>query len=208
MTERKGTHLKSSLESISGAKGVFGVCYSILTWSGVGKGFGLFSPSTWGKTLGKLAEDGHATTFLIHKNQITLTGISDDGWVFDSGSLASKSWARTTGSATTYVYYIGVNGDFIKKYEKLQKKLAKTKTAYAALWPNMVGSSTQYQNCVSHSHYLMSELGLAHWAHSTKGWWVPSASNWVEWFKSFAPVQRDGFAWKYKKFDSTNTHIP
>ncbi|MCP1488628.1 hypothetical protein J3D48_004941 [Pseudomonas fluorescens] len=208
MANKKGTELVADLGTIDEAAGIFGICYSILTWSGVGKGFSPFSLGSWTKTLGKLAEDGHATTFLIDGENITLTGISETGWEFSTGTLASQDWARATGSATTYVYYIGVNKQFIKKYRKLQAKLKKTKTAYDVLWPNLANATTQYQNCVSHSHYLVSELGLAHWANTIKGWWMPSASNWVDWFKSFAPTQRDGFSWKYKKFDSTNTHIP
>lgn len=208
MTKRKGTHLVAGLEKISGAAGIFGICYSILTWSGVGKGFSPFSLGAWKKTLGKLVEDGHATTFLIVGENITLTGISEDGWEFNTGNFGEMDWARTTGSSTTYVYYIGVNKQFVKKYKTLAAKLKKTKTTYDAFWPNLPLANTQYQNCVSHSHYLISELGLAHWGNTVRGWWMPSASNWVDWFKSFAPVQRDGFSWKYKKFDSINTHIP
>jgi hypothetical protein len=228
MPNHKGTHLIENLEIDAGAAGVFGICYSILTWSGVGKGLG-FSPGSWLKTLGKLVEDGHAITFLYVKNvevvkkikrggkereevvledQLTTTGISDDGWVFDTGPVDKVDWARPTGSATTYVYYIGVNEAFIDKYRQLEAELKGTKTTYDAFWPNLPFVKTHYQNCVSHSHYLVSRLGLASWPNTVKGWWMPSASNWVDWFKSFAPTGRAGFGWKYRKFESTNTHIP
>lgn len=177
MANKKGTELVAGLEAITGAAGIFGICYSILTWSGVGKGFSPFSFGSWKKTLGKLVEDGHATTFLIDGRNITMTGISDDGWVFNTGALGSTDWARATGSATTYVYYIGVNKAFVKKYRKLEAKLKKTKTSYDAFWPNLPTAKTQYQNCVSHSHYLISELGLAHWGNTVKGWWMPDRKS-------------------------------
>lgn len=205
--ELKGTHLKKNLDRDKKSAGIFGICYSVLTWSGVGKGLSLW-PSSWKKSVTKLFEDGHATTFLLTDSSLTMTGMSKDekGWVFDTDSLASQSWARTTGSTYTYVYYVNVTEKFIEKYGKVKAELEKAKTSYAVLWPNlpMIG---RYENCVSHSHYLMYKLGLAYWT-STKGWWVPSHSNWVDWFKSFIPTAHDGYSWKYKRFANTNTHIP
>lgn len=205
-----GNHLVKNIDIPDGAAGVFGLCYSVLTWSGVLKGLGLFSPWSWVKTTGKMFEDGHATTFLIDlgKKTLTLTGISDEGWEFEEDRLADVDWARTTSSSTTYVYYIAVDGEFIKRYRKLQGKLKGTRTAYAALWPNLWGANTTYQNCVSHSHYLMKELGLAFFTNQVSGWWIPSASNWTEWFKSFVPTYHGNYWWKYKRFLNTNTHIP
>lgn len=205
-----GTHLVRNLDMPAGADGVFGICYSVLTWSGVAKGFSVFSPWSWVRSVGKLFEDGHATTFLIDntRNRITLTGISDDGWEFEEGTLRRIDWARTTGNATTYVYYIGVDREFLGRYQRLRTRLERTRTAYAALWPNLWGANTTYQNCVSHSHYLMSELGLAFFNGQVSGWWVPSGSNWLEWFKSFVPTYHGDYWWKYKRFQSTNTHIP
>ncbi len=157
----------------------------------------------------KLIENGHATTFLYKKEnkELTLTGMDDDGWVFDTGKLEEQDWARTTGSANTYVYYICVDSNFIELYQKVESELKKTKTSYTVLWPNMWGAKTQYENCVSHCHYLMWKLKLAFWT-SSKGWWMPSISNWVEWFKSFVPIDHGKFKWKYKSFPATNTHIP
>jgi hypothetical protein len=208
MAKLKAKQLYDSLEVDGAAKGVFGICYSIITWSGVGKGLG-WRPKTWGKTVGKLFENGHATTFLIDRTKkpvrITLTGINDDGWLFEQGSLNATDWARDTGNADTFVYYIGVNAKFLDTYAKVKANLMKTKTSYSVLWPNL--GRTRYENCVSHCHYLMSALGIAYWTNR-KGWWVPSVSNWVDWFKSFVPVRTGGFWWKYKVFRHTNTHIP
>ncbi|WP_027722775.1 hypothetical protein [Maridesulfovibrio zosterae] len=242
----KGTHLWDSLIIPKGAKGVFGICYSILTWSGVAKGLSLTSPGSWIKSVGKMFEDGHATTFLISPDlddldltttavhvkpkavlvkpkavpvkpelalkkstaYLTLTGIGDEGWIFDREPLADIDWARSTGSSTTYVYYIGVDEAMLKKYEIVRNLLEGTKTDYAALWPNLPFTKTTYQNCVSHSNYLMWKLGLAFFPVQSKGWWIPSHSNWLEWFKSFVPTYHGSFWWKYKKFENTNTHIP
>ncbi|WP_321817799.1 MULTISPECIES: hypothetical protein [unclassified Paraburkholderia] len=225
MTNHNGKHLITNLDIDSGAAGVFGICYSILTWSGVGKGFRPFELSSWRKTLIKVAQDGHATTFLFVKkvkvikkigrvkvereeDQLTTTGISAKSWEFETKSIEKSVWARSTGNATTYVYYIGVNQAFIDKYRELEVELNSTDTTYHAFWPNLPFTQTHYQNCVSHSHYLVSKLGLANWPNTIKGWWMPSASNWMDWFKSFVPTGRDGFSWKYKKFESTNTHFP
>jgi hypothetical protein len=207
---RKGRHLLDNLDVDADAAGVFGICYSVLTWKGVGKGLG-WSPRSWIKTVGKMIEDGHATTFLIQRSgrghRVTLTGISDNGWVFQEGPASTVDWARDTASATTYVYYIQVDQAFIDHYEQVKNELQGTRTAYAVVWPNLPRTTSTYQNCVSHSHYLMYRLGLARWT-STKGWWVPSVSNWVDWFKSFVPTSHGGYRWKYKVFHNINTHIP
>jgi hypothetical protein len=178
---------------------------------GVGKGLS-WRPGSWVKSFGKLVENGHATTFLIDRRtrkniRITMTGMGDDGWIFDEGGLDEIDWARTTANADTFVYYIGGDREFLKKYAAVQKKLEKTRASYAVLWPNLIFAKTQYDNCVSHSHYLMSQLGIAYWTNR-KGWWVPSISNWVDWFKSFVPVRAGAFWWKYKVFRGVNTHIP
>ncbi len=177
----------------------YGICYSILTWRGVGKGFSITSPRSWVKTAGKLVEDGHAMTFLLTPGSITTTGIGDE-WVFED----DEDWGRATGSATTYVYYIEVDDAFVQRYANVRDELEGTQTEYAVLWPNLWGATTDYQNCVSSSHYLTYRLGLGRWI-STKGWWMPSASNWVDWFKSFATSYS---GWKYRVLPNTNTHIP
>lgn len=187
--------------------GVFGICYSILTWSGVGKGLSL-APSSWVKSLSKLFENGHATTFFYDysEDKITLTGISDNGWVFETGTPENIDWARTTPSSTTFVYYLEINKEIKEKYYKIKEKLTKSNTSYSALWPNLPISTTQYENCVSHSHHLMADLGIVYWPKH-KGWWVPSIANWADWLTSFAPIYRHA-PWKYKLFQSKNTHIP
>lgn len=201
---RKGRHLLASLQPDNGAAGVFGICYSVLTWTGVGKGLS-FWPRSWLKTTGKLFENGHATTFLIElaDEQLTLTGMGD-AWVFETDHLDTLDWARDTGSADTFVYYISVDAAFVARYQQVRQELEGRQDSYAVLWPNLPGNS-RYENCVSHCHYLMYKLGIARWI-STKGWWVPSTSNWVDWFKTFAPTRYGG--WKYTVFRGTNTHIP
>ncbi|GEM_PF-6819783 len=205
-----GNHLINNLQIPPGAAGVFGLCYSVLTWSGVAKGFGFLSPRSWVKTAGKMFEDGHATTFLIDlgNNELTMTGISDGGWEFETDDLDDVDWSRNTGSSTTYVYYIGVDLNFLARYAVVKNALTGTQTEYAALWPNHRFTQTSYQNCVSHSHYLMSRLGLGYFTTQKRGWWMPSASNWMEWLKSFVPTSHGGFHWQYRKFPNTNTHIP
>lgn len=179
----------------------FGVCYSILTWSGVGKGFSFMSPGSGLKMAGKLIEDGHAMTFLLTPNVMITTGIGDNQWVFD----VEGYWGRATGSSNTYVYYLEVDGTFADRYMVLATELRyTTPTQYAVVTPNVYGSKTSYQNCVSSSHYLMYRLGLGSWV-SSKGWWMPSASNWSSWFSSFASSHS---GWKYKSLPNTNTHIP
>jgi hypothetical protein len=65
MANVNGNDLLGRLAVDGKAAGVFGICYSIVTWSGVFKGFSLFSPKAWAKTAAKMVENGHAQTFLI-----------------------------------------------------------------------------------------------------------------------------------------------
>ncbi|MCP4112044.1 MAG: hypothetical protein GY749_42045 [Desulfobacteraceae bacterium] len=204
-----GNHLVNSLNMPDGAAGVFGICYSVLTWSGVGKGFSLFSPRSWVKSAGKMFDDGHSTTFLIDlgRNTLTLTGISANGWDFREDDLEYVEWARASHSATTYVYYVGVDNEFLARYRQLRQTLENTHTVYAVLWPNMWGAKTNYQNCVSQSHYLMSKLNLAHFNPQVYGWWMPSLGNELEWLRSFVPTYHGNYWWRYKRFPATNTYI-
>lgn len=214
MTLLKGSYLYDHLDDVDSAWGVFGICYSVLTWEGVAKGFSPMAAGTWLKTVGKLVEDGHATTFLFENDlfngdpTIVTTGISDEGWEFEEGDAVNINWARRSSSATTYVYYICVTAATGNRYRQLMTELQGTATCYAAIIPNHPLVETHYQNCVSHSQYLMAKLGLASWANQSNGWWVPSISNWMDWFKSFIPVSRHGYKWQYTKFQGVNTHIP
>ena len=194
----------------AGAAGVFGLCCSILTWSGVGKNVSPLRPETWSKLAGKLLEDGHETTFLYQcvNNKLTMTGIADRSWVFDSGTLGDYQWARNTTSSTTFVYYIFVDNEFIDRYKTLKRTLKRTDTAYAVVWPNLWTAKTTYHNCVSHGHYLISQLGLNFFNEQVAGWWMPSVGNWVEWLKSFVPTYKGDYRWRYRRLENTNTHIP
>jgi hypothetical protein len=115
-------------------------------------------------------------------------------------------WARGTPNANTYIHYISVDAKFLTNYKKVKSKLKGTLATYAVLSPNLI-AKTRYENCVSCSHYLMYQLGLGSWI-GTKGWWVPSTSNWADWIKSFVPTWHNGFAWKYLSVPGVNTHIP
>ena len=209
MASYDGQHLLGNLNPDLSAGGVFGICYSIIRWSGVTKGLKVLSPYSWKKTVGKLFEDGHATTFLIDlkKDSLTLSGIGNNGWEFTEKDLKSIHWARSSGNADTYVYYISVSEDLVKRYDDLRDDLVYGDAhSYALLSPNL-GGSTRYENCVSSCHYLMYKLGRGSWL-STKGWWIPSTSNWIDWFKSFVPTYHDGYAWKYKVVRNVNTLNP
>ena len=200
MPNHKGFHLLNNLETNGADKGVFGIAYSILTWGGVGKGAGC-SFSAVKKTAGKLIEDGHATTFMIDKNNelFVMTGIGDS-WVFYGGDLASQDWARQTTSANTDVYYTGLDATQVEKYWNVKEELQASDVNYSELWPNVPGFS-RYENCISSSHYVVYKMGLGKWA-STKGSWVPSMSNWMTWAATKAS------SWKHRRFDNCNTHFP
>lgn len=194
--------LFDSLDVSDASAGVLGICYSILNWSGIAKGSGA-SPSALGHTLSKVMQDGHATTFLWVKatDVFIKTGIARSGWTF-----CEESWARITSNATTYVYYIEVDQEFIDSYMKTAKRLLRRKVFYGVGTPNLLDGS-EYQNCVSSTHQLLAELGLGS-VLMTKGFWMPSIANWVHWFSTFAPRTVAGFTWKYIFFPSVNTLIP
>lgn len=198
MAKHKGRHLLDSLD-VGDAKGVFGIAYSILTWSGTFKGLGI-SPSSWAKVIGKGFEDGHATAFMIdvEAGEFTMTGMGDE-WVFYGGDLDAEDWARSTPNAATDVYY--TTGDnLVEKFKEVRAKLEGQKAAYAVLVPN-TPFTTRHENCVSSTHYVVYEMGLGYWA-ATKGAWVPSFSNYMTWAAS------KWASWKYHRFAGCNTHMP
>ncbi len=195
----KGRHLLNGLD-VRSTDEVFGIAYSILTWSGVFKGVSI-SPSSWAKTISKGIEDGHAMTFIIDQanNEFATTGMGDK-WVFDDElDLDEDYWARTTQNATTDVYYTAGAG-LVEKFKEVQEELKNTKATYAIITPN-TPLTPRYENCVSSSHYVVYKMGLGYWA-STKGWWIPSMRNYLTWAATKAS------SWKYKRFDSCNTHFP
>jgi len=191
---------KDLLNQLDEKSPVFGVAYSIINWSGLAKGISI-SPSGITKLMGKLVEDGHATTFMIENGYITLTGMSDDGWVFERGPLNSTQWARNTQNANTDVYYTKCTTDDVSKYKKIKKELENAQnTKYHEVWPNISGQ-TRYENCISSSHMIVHKMGFGS-ALSTKGVWIPSVSNWATW------TATKFSAWKHKRFTHVNTHIP
>lgn len=198
MANYKGRHLLDNLD-VGDAKGVFGIAYSILTWSGTFKGLGI-SPSSWAKVISKGFEDGHATAFMIDidTQQFTMTGMGDE-WVFYGGGLDDEDWARPTTHATTDVYYT-VGNDLVQKFKGVQDKLESQEVSYAVLAPN-TPFTTRHENCVSSTHYVVYEMGLGYWA-ATKGAWVPSFSNYMTW------AANKWASWKHHRFLDCNTHIP
>lgn len=181
-------------------KAVFGIAYSIITWGGVAKGASI-STSGVTKTLGKLVEDGHATTFMSDTENITMSGIGNDGWVFYGGKLSEAIWARTTDNATTDVYYTTISADEVKKYHTIIAKLETgPQPVYSETWPNLP-CSKRYENCISSSHMIVHLMGYSSVA-STKGIWIPSAANWATWAATCLS------SWKHMRFPTTNTHIP
>ena len=199
MPNFKGRHLLNGL-NVGNATGVFGIAYSILTWSGVFKGLGIH-PSTWAKVLAKGIENGHAAAFMIDvaNDDFTMTGMSDEGWVFYGGDLDTEDWARPTVNATTDVYYTTGN-NLVGTFTNVQNELANTPVSYAIVAPNTPWTP-RYENCVSSTHYIAYKMGFGN-VMSTKGWWIPSLRNHVAWWGS------DGVAWKHHRFVNCNTHIP
>ncbi|MDP5211083.1 hypothetical protein [Microbulbifer sp. 2205BS26-8] len=179
---------------------VFGVAYSIINWSGLAKGVSI-SPSGITKLLGKLVEDGHATTFMIENGNITMTGMSDEGWVFYGGPLGRTNWARNTLNANTDVYYTKCTAEDVIKYKQIQDELENAdNTQYHEVWPNIPGR-TRYENCISSSHMIVHKMSFGT-ALATKGVWIPSISNWATWTATKMS------AWKHKRFTHVNTHMP
>ncbi len=194
-----GQHLLDQLDVPDGAS-VFGIAYSIITMSGVMKGAGI-SPGALVKTAGKLLEDGHATTFFIHGDEITLTGMGYRGWVFNDGPLASEPWARDTANANTDVYYTVCTPAEAARYAQIRAELeGQRATTYHEFRPNLPGG-TRYENCISSSHMIVHRMGYGS-AIATKGVWIPSVSNWATW------TATKFSAWKHKRFAHTNTHMP
>lgn len=191
--------LFSQLEISSQAPGVFGICYSILNWSGIAKGL---SPNrnSIAHSAFKLIESGHATTFLWVKSNdgFVKSHMCLGGWAFNR-----EAWARSTPNATTYVYYVDVDQEFIDRYVEVAKRLLNTAVTHSLTTSNTPGQRS-YENCVSASHHLMAELGLGG-AFLARGIWTPSVANWMNWFSSFAPKTVTGATWKYRSFPNTNT---
>ena len=191
---------KNLLDQLDAKAPVFGVAYSIINTSGLLKGVSL-SPAGLTKLAGKLVEDGHATTFMIEGGNITMTGMGDDGWVFEGGKLANADFARSTPNANTYVYYIECTKEDVKKYKSIRTELEGVKdTKYHEVWPNLFGK-TRYENCISSSHMIVHKMGFGS-AVATKGVWIPSISNWATW------TATKFSAWKYKVLPNMNTHRP
>ena len=59
---------------------------------------------------------------------------------------------------------------------------------------------TGYENCISSSHMIVHKMGFGS-AVATKGFWIPSISNWATW------TATKFSAWKYKALPNMNTHI-
>lgn len=184
------------------APGVFGVCYSILTASTMTHGC-TTSARGFGNSLVKIVEGGHATTFLwVRSTDVFIRAAADhSGWGF-----SQQAWARQTPSATTYVYYIEVDQDFIERYKQVAKRLmGLTNIRYSQFRPN-VCTSNDYQNCVSTSHRLMAELGLGSQLMA-RGYWTPTTANWINWISTFSPRRVGDYTWKYRVFPVTNTLV-
>lgn len=183
------------------ASGVFGICYSSLTLNAATRGCGE-SAGGFGHSLLKLVQGGHATTFLWVRSTdaFVKSEVDESGW-----SFVETAWARQSHSATTYVYYIEVDWEFIEKYKRVIMRLYNKgrHVRFSHFRPNIL-TSHEYHTCVSASHRLMYELGLGS-RLMARGFWTPKAANWVTWVASFSPRTVGAYTWKYRSFPMTNT---
>ncbi|MBN8469234.1 hypothetical protein JYJ95_22255 [Corallococcus exiguus] len=217
-----------------GAVGWFGVAYSILTTTALFKGVGIKQPKAWVRTLGKVFENGHATTFLIDLSKkgnetLTTTGIYEHGWVFDKKKLQNAHWARRTENATTDIYFTAIDKNALKEYntfreemgklEKLSKDRASSKgrrllkpgtrtVTYSEWRPNafLPSRTNHYENCVSSSHALALRIGLRPEGQRLS----PSRLLWVPSLANWRTWSgsRGSTVWRYLHLKGCNTHIP
>lgn len=180
-------------------EGIFGIAYSVISYRGLVKGFGL-SLTGVRKIAEKAIVDGHATTVMIDykKQKFCTTGMSDEGWVFNEYRL-DRPFARKTPNSNTDIYYTELTSEQISKYWAIKEELEKLESPakYSVCMPNIIGR-TRYENCVSSSHYISYKMGFGVWA-STKGMWIPSMSNYMTWAATKAS------SWKHKRIPNSNT---